>query len=319
MWITTFASVVLLLPTARQIWSEGKSGQACAVLLVAGWLFPADVGFVLASLALLVWMLRGHRWLQSDEVNRWAIAAILVSIVAWTLVATGTAIASLPEHTVLAQSVVSSAKAIFGLKIWGVLFAFSAWHWIRSTKLPAVPILFSCAGAAVSAFLLYQSSIHSKPYGSVSDMSEFTDWRQAIPPYSTVFVTNGHDSGSFVWFTLERNNYLSPGQSAGVVFSRATALEVRRRSEVLLPLVDPNWKMLTSLQHATRGSAEKAGLKHRPLTSNSLIGVCNDPALNFVISPDEVGFEPIRHVHSDAYQNWNLYDCNRVRALALIS
>jgi hypothetical protein len=319
MWITTFVSVVLLLPTACQIWREGKSGRVCAVLSVAGWSFPADIGFVLASLALLVWMLRDHRWLQSDDVDRWALAAIFLSIVAWTVVATGTAIASLPERSVNTQSVVSSTKAIFGLKIWCVLFASSAWYWIRGRGSRTVLIVISCALATASVFFMYETFARSKSFGSVSDMNEFTDWRQVIPPASTVFVTNGRDSGSFVWFTLERNNYLSPGQSAGVVFSRATALEVRRRSEVLLPLVDPNWKMLTSLQHPAKGSAERAGLNHRPLTSISLVGVCNDPALGFVISPDDVGFDPIRHTHEGAYRNWNLYNCSRVRASAQTS
>jgi hypothetical protein len=318
MWITTFVSVVLLLPTARQIWHEGKSGRVCAVLLVAGWSFPADIGFVLASLALLVWVLRDHLWLQSDDVDRWVLAAIFLSIIGWTVVATGTAIASLPERSVNTQSVVSSTKAIFGLKIWCVLFALSAWYWIRESRSRTMLVAISCALATASAFLMYEPSARSKSFGSVSDMNEFTDWREVIPPASSVFVTNGHDSGSFVWFTLERNNYLSPGQSAGVVFSRATALEVRRRSDVLLPLVDPNWKMLSALQRK-RAPSRNAPLGHRPLTSKSLVAVCHDPALGFVISPDNVGFDPIRHAHEGAYKNWNLYDCSRVRALALIS
>jgi hypothetical protein len=317
-WTTIFVSVVLLPPTARQIWSEGESGRPCAVLLVAGWSFPADIGFVLVSLALLAWLLRHHPWLQSDEVNRRVLAAISLSIFAWAVIATGTAIASLPQPSLHEQRVVSMAKAIFELKIWCVLIALPVWFWIRNCPSgAAVPMLVAGAAATVSAFLFYQSSIHFRSYGSASDISRFSDWRQVIPPSSTVFVTNGHDSGSFVWFTLERNNYLSPGQSAGVVFSRATALEVRRRSEVLLPLMDPVWKLLSSLRRAK--SVPSASQNHRPLTPQSLVGVCHDAALNFVISPDDVGFAPIRHVHSDAYRNWNLYDCNRVRALALTS
>jgi hypothetical protein len=325
MWITIFVSVVLLLPTAHQIWSEGKCGPACALLLVAGWSFSADIGFVFASFALLLWLLRDEKWLQSDPGARFATAAVVFSIIALTIVDTGSIVVSLMAEPVspMAKSApeflsVSSAKSMFGLKMWCVLLASSAWYWIRNAQSRAVPILVVCAGAIVSAFLLYQSSIHSKSFGTVSDMNEFADWRQAIPPSSTVFVTNGHDSGSFVWFTLERNNYSSPGQSAGVVFSRATALEVRRRSEVLLPLVDPSWKMLTSLQRKSDAPDSKSQ-KFRPLTPRSLVRVCHDAALNFVISPDDVGFGPIRHVHSDAYQNWNLYDCNRVRALALTS
>lgn len=317
-WITGFASVIMLFPTARQIWNEDRFGPACALLLVAGWSFSANIGFVFASLALVLWISRKQSWLQPIQVARWVTAAVVISIVALAIVDTRAVVVSLmikPAHEFF---LVSSARSLFGLKIWCVSLALLVWYWIKSCRSPAVPVLVSCVFAASSAFFVYQSSISTKSYGSVSDMSEFADWRQAIPPSSTVFVTNGHDSGSFVWFTLERNNYLSPGQSAGVVFSRATALEVRRRSEVLLPLVDPNWKMLTSLQRA-RSGRDSASQSHRPLTPQTLVGVCHDAALNFVISPDDVGFEPIRHIHSDAYQNWNLYDCNRVRALALSS
>jgi hypothetical protein len=317
-WITGFASVIMLFPTARQIWSEDKFGPACTVLLVAGWSFTANVGFVFASLALALWISRRQRWLQPNQVARWVAAAVVVSIIALAIVDTRAVVVSLMNKSAHEFFFVSSARSLFGVKIWCVSLAFLVWYWLKSCRSPAVPILVSCLCSASAALFVYQSSINSKSYGSVSEMSEFADWRQAIPPSGTVFVTNGHDSGSFVWFTLERNNYLSPGQSAGVVFSPATALEVRRRSEVLLPLVDPNWKMLSSLQRA-RSERDAASQSHRPLTPQALVGVCRDAALNFVISPDDVGFAPVRHTHSDAYQNWNLYDCNRVRALALIS
>jgi hypothetical protein len=98
-----------------------------------------------------------------------------------------------------------------------------------------------------------------------------------------------------------------------VVFSRATALEVRRRSEMLLPLMDPDWKILTSLR-AKSGSGPKNKATTRPLTQEILIQVCADPQLGFVISPDKVGFDPMRHDHPEAWKDWNLYDCRKVRS-----
>jgi hypothetical protein len=126
-------------------------------------------------------------------------------------------------------------------------------------------------------------------------------------------VTPPRDVGAFVWFTLSRPNYLAVDQSSGAVFSRATALEVRRRSEVLLPLMDPDWKILTSLR-AESGSGHKNKATTRPLTHENLIQVCADPQLGFVISPDKVGFDPLRHDHGGAWKDWNLYDCRTVRS-----
>jgi hypothetical protein len=132
-----------------------------------------------------------------------------------------------------------------------------------------------------------------------------------MPLDSTVFVAPARDVGSFVWFTLRRPNYLALDQSAGVVFSRATALEVRRRSLVLLPLTDPTWKILSGIRrHAAK---LKDTAPTRPLTADSLVQVCSDPRLGFVISPENVGFDALRHTGEGAWKDWNLYDCRRAR------
>jgi hypothetical protein len=131
-----------------------------------------------------------------------------------------------------------------------------------------------------------------------------------------VLVAPARDVGTFVWFTLGRPNYLAVDQSSGVVFSRATALEVQRRSQVLLPLMDSNWKILTSLRTgAAAAGGRKVDTVARPLTANSLMQVCADPYLGFVISPENIGFDPLRHEHAGAWKDWNLYDCRKVRSL----
>jgi hypothetical protein len=138
----------------------------------------------------------------------------------------------------------------------------------------------------------------------------FSDWRSAIPPDSNVFVVPAHNSATFAWFTLERPSYLTVDQSSGVVFSRATALEVRRRSDVLLPLQDPDWRLLSNM-HKLHSGGTSSGFSN-PLTRDRLIGLCSDPQLNFVVAREDVGFEPIRHARSGIWKDWSLYDCRRV-------
>jgi hypothetical protein len=98
-----------------------------------------------------------------------------------------------------------------------------------------------------------------------------------------------------------------------VVFSRATAMEVQRRSTVLLPLMDPNWKIMTSLR-AAAVSGRKADAAARPLTATNLRQVCADPKLGFVISPADIGLPRIRHDRADTWKDWNLYDCSLIRS-----
>ena len=106
--------------------------------------------------------------------------------------------------------------------------------------------------------------------GTIAGFQEFSDWRKVIPPDANVLVVPSRISASFAWFTLERPSYLSVDQSSGVVFSRTTALEVRRRSQVLLPLMETDWKLLSSMRQARSGS-RKATVSRKALTRDRLI------------------------------------------------
>ena len=57
----------------------------------------------------------------------------------------------------------------------------------------------------------------------------------------------------------------------------------------------------------------------RPLTAANLVEVCRDPELGFVLAPQDVGFDPLRHERPDAWKGWNLYDCGRVRLHPAVS
>jgi hypothetical protein len=95
-------------------------------------------------------------------------------------------------------------------------------------------------------------------------------------------------------------------------------MEVKRRSEVLLPVKDADWKIHSFIiwQKAwTRANPGKdMPPRIRPLTAEKLEGLCKDPVLGFVIAKEYVGFDAVRHTQRGAWTNWNLYDCNVVRA-----
>jgi hypothetical protein len=152
------------------------------------------------------------------------------------------------------------------------------------------------------------------PLASVYKPGEFADWQAAIPADKNVVIASQDSASLFVWFVLERANYLSEAQSAGIVFSRDTALEVKRRSDWLEPLIDPNWKILSAFaSYAKNPKAWKPASVH-PLTADILVHVCGDPLLDFVIAKEKVGFGALTHQRPGAWRNWNLYDCGAVRA-----
>jgi hypothetical protein len=310
-WISVFVSVALVPFTALQAWRDERCGPLCALLLVSGWTLPGVDGTACVTLALIFWLARAYISSRLAGYFRWLSAALGTAIVVWILSKCWAVVSSPTPPSGHAPLGVVQVKDM--LRIPAVLLGALVWWGIRAGRRNCVPMLLSAMLAAFSILIFPVAFKQPRTLAAAADAHEFADWANVIPPTSTVLVAPPHDAGAFVWFTLGRPNYLALNQSSGVVFSRATALEVRRRSEVLIPLADPDWKILTSLR-ARSGSGHKNEATTRPLTPNNLIQVCADPQLGFVISPERVGFDPLSHDHAGAWKDWNLYDCRKVRS-----
>ena len=315
-WITSFVSVLLLIPAARQAWRDERCGPLCALLLLCAWTFAAADIMLFSALPLLIWSLRTRVTPVIARALRAAAVALAAGIVVWTAANAWTIVSNSLAESGRELAGVQRLRIIFDFGVPPLLFVGSIWLAIRSSRswmLPAAvtATLLAALGVIVPSTLRQVSRI-----GTTAAMQEFADWRAQIPPASTVFVAPVQDVGAFVWFTLGRPNYLAADQSSGVVFSRATAMEVWRRSAVLLPLEDANWKIMTRISQGDGAGKKKRAPWTRPLTAQRLVSVCSDPKLGFVISPEDVGFRPMRHNKPDLYNGWNLYDCRAVRALA---
>jgi hypothetical protein len=310
-WIAVFIGAALVPFTALRVWRDDECGPLCTLLLVSGWALPG-LGTACVTAALIVWSTRAHISSRSAVYFRWLAAALGLVIGVWILtkyLAIVSPPTLAPGHAPLAAIQIQN---VLSLKVPAVLLGLLVWWGIDTSRKSWVPVLLSPMLIALSICVYPAAFKEVRTPAADGDIQEFADWANAIPPTATVLVAPPQDVGGFVWFTLGRPNYLAVDQSAGVVFSRATALEVRRRSEVLLPLMDPNWKLLTSLRAASGGERNKSTT--RPLTPEKLIQVCADPQLGFVISPGKAGFEPLPHEHTGAWKDWNLYDCRKVRS-----
>jgi hypothetical protein len=309
-WITVFVSALLLPATVLQIWRDKRCGPLCSLVLIAGWTLTATIGLAFVSLALVLWATRTAISNRTAQLFRWLFLALLVGILAWILVqycGFATQI-RVPGESLLGAG---QLRDTFALRFSAALFVAIVWRLAQINNTWG-QILLAVVLLAIVIFDLPAAFKESRTIGAAADIAEFSDWEKAISPTSTVLVTPARDVGAFAWFTLGRPNYLAVDQSAGVVFSRETALEVQRRSQVLLPLMDPNWKILTKLR---AGAADKrnANAPSRPLTTESLRRVCSDGQLAFVISPENIGFNPLRHESAGAWKGWNLYDCRKAR------
>jgi hypothetical protein len=311
LWIAVFVSAALAPFTLLRIWRDEKCGPLCGLLMVLGWTLPWAYGIICASLGLLVWMVRAHISARLVS-HQWFPVAISVAIVIWTLVKCWAIVS--PSTPALRPSPfdVAQIQDIFALKIPAVLLGALVFWAVTAKRTTRTLVAISVVLAASSLLIFPAAFRQARTLAAAGDIQEFEDWTNVIPPTSMVLVAPPRDVGTFVWFTLARPNYLSLDQSSGVVFSRTTSLEVWRRSEVLLPLMNPDWKILTRLSKSDDQLKKEAPT--RPLTKSNLIAVCSDPLLGFVISPENVGFDPLRHEHDGPWKDWALYDCQRVRS-----
>jgi hypothetical protein len=316
-WITGFVSALLMVPTVFRVWKDEKCGALCAILIVAGWTFADVDSMICLSLALMLWLVRAHISDHSARYLRWAAVALGIVIAAW-IVANSWTITSSPFHAGRESLLVQRVRSVAGLHIPVLVLFFVFWYWIRSGRSLAVMSVV-CLGLLGTSLFIFPASFNQVgSIGATSEIDEFADWRRIIPLTSNVYVANGDDSSAFAWFTLGRPNYLSLDQSAGVVFSRTTAFEVERRSAFLLPLMDPDWKMLSRIRERARAKGKSRFTALRTLTGEGLIKICRDPSLGYLIAQGNVGFDPVRHNHPGLWNGWNLYDCGHVRDQARI-
>jgi hypothetical protein len=309
-WVTRFIALILLVPTLLRLSRESRCGPLCAVLTAWGWAFSAAEGLACLALAIGIWSVQHRVNLRAARYFRWT-AAVLAGVLIARVVAQSWITAPTPQP---------ASEAVFATNLRNILeFGFIslalAWLLLRRLESGTSRAMLACFSVAllICCALLYPNvfRLHT-PEGTPEQIAEFSDWRRAIAPNDTVFVVPAHNSAAFAWFTLQRPSYLTVDQSAGVVFSRTTALEVRRRSDMLMPLMDPDWKLVTQKVSSTTGGAGAGARRAKVLTREGLIDICKDPGLKFVVARENLGFDAIAHTHDGAWKDWRLYDCRRV-------
>lgn len=329
-WIATVLSLLFTPLMIRSLLTDPKCGPLCAMMVICSWTFTPVDPLAAIVLPLLLWLVRSHVSKDMSRFLFWVACALALIAVAWILGNAWTIVTSPSPESGREPAFAAYLRNILGLDISAVLLFWLFWLWMRR---PARTWLRAgvAAGLTIVAVVVVPSVF--RELGLPADprqYEEFADWRSAIPPGRNVFIAPTSNAAGFTWFTLERPSYLSIDQSAGVVFSRATALEVKRRSDVVLPVQDAAWRIQSKLAKAKLPAAEPAKSPAdatkppvdpsiRPLTAPALTAMCRDPQMDFIVAKELVGFDPLRHDHAGPYKNWYLYDCRHVRALSPIA
>lgn len=312
LWVPELVGLLLVIPTVFQLWRSSPCGPLCAVLLFAGWLLPAVGGVYCIACSLSVWAVRRRVPPSAGLYLRLSALPIGLLAIAWILAHGWPALLSSLAKGGMQDRAVRFAHGIMSLDGLPVVLALLVWHALSRSRSIAAPSVIALVLGTVTVLAAPDALEDHRSEGSAEQSAEFADWREAIPPGSNVFVVSHFYSAGFAWLTLRRPSYLTVDQSSGVIFSSATAAEIRRRAEVLRPIEEPDWRLLS--RRTVHGG--KLVAQALPLTKERLVQICVDPKLNFVVAKEDLGFGlPIRHNWPGPWNGWNLYDCKRVNSL----
>lgn len=311
-WLSSYVGILLLAPASVALWRTDRWGPLCIILMLGAWVLGAAEGCLCLAGAVTIVLIKPRMMEQTAPIVRGLTIAAGVAVATGALARSWNTVASTGIYP---SDAITRVKALASVEIVSLLAA-ALFAYVMSIARSRARLTLVAAGFIMVSSCALPGAFRTRQVdGAPSLIAEFSNWRSAIPPDSNVLVVPAHNSASFAWFTLERPSYLSVDQSSGVVFSRATALEVVRRSRVLLPLMDPDWRLLSDMRKAHAQPGHDAA-HTRPLTRDRLVSVCSDAQLGFVVAKEDVGFSAVRHTGPGIFRDYLLYDCRHVRASA---
>jgi hypothetical protein len=130
-------------------------------------------------------------------------------------------------------------------------------------------------------------------------VATFAAFRARIPAGAEVFWA---DSPVSIWVLLDRPSYLSVLQTSGMVFSRATALELERRASALAAVLPPQSFL-----------SWKAGFNPN-LSVRELRGACRLAVFPYLVTSADLGWAPLETVPLEsrwASGDLKLYRCSK--------
>jgi hypothetical protein len=197
LWIAKAVSVLLLVPTARDLLARGRDGYPVIALLALAWVAQGEALSIAAALGALITIVLGSR--GGPWPGRIALLAAAIGSGFWC------ARYGVPAHPAFAALVVGGWWA----------------------ALPERPLALQATALAVAGALLASAATLavSRPAPPNHDAAAraLSGWSARIGPEQTVLFLGNPTAA---WLVLHRRSYvsLSPG-----VFSRATAVELRAR------------------------------------------------------------------------------------------
>ena len=278
-WLGVVIAALTLPLIAGTLWQSGTTSRATALFLASAWIFESDQFALLACATALTCQFLGPRLtLNSEKTFLYGAWGMMTIGLIWRIASNLTFSYSygLDDHlkAPLKQLISFCHDGLVPV----VLLYFVARFLSTAGRMRSLSIYACCAVVGVM-MLPGIFAQWTRQDVTTSLRSKYASWRSIIPPGSQVYWPH---SPEYSWMLLDRPNYISPVQSAGVLFSRAAAIELQRRAETLREFVAP-----ASFLHWDIGEATQL------LSVNELQGMCNLGAFDFLVTSASLDSKPL--------------------------
>jgi hypothetical protein len=318
-WLAEALSILLLPVIARDCWQAGPATRAALLVLASSWVLR-DYPVVLLIAPAAVAIVFAADVMRRSGTDRFA------SIGAYGLLVVAAVMNVVPKLSDVQMNEISPDTAARAFTEWlrswghdGIIYAVVlclAWLFIQRRGAWGGAIVSATAAAAILAFLApvgWQS--WTDFYYTPARQAAFAEWRATIPRTAEV-IWPGSPMGA--WYLLDRPSYYSIHQSAGDIFSRAKAIEIQRRAELIGAALNaagadaPSQTGSAAHKLVRPANADK-------LNARGLALACNDPDLSYVVSWSPLGTPVSPTLTPNPLKPRNrlrLFDCVRVRTLS---
>lgn len=247
-WLGNTLAALLLWPTLRTLWSSGAPQRCLALLLLGSWLLRGwnQEWYILVAIV-LIFASSALSW--PETLRRWlpVIAfAVLLLVIAGLLLHEGKALVRQSTGSTVANWVIR-LRGMQSVAAVALILVFALWRMsgdvhpgVRTARWVIVTVV------ATPACIIGISDWIRLPVHRELDQQAVA-WTESIPPNAEVLWIGAPGR---VWQQLHRPSYLSFTQGTAALFSRATALELRRRASELAPWLTEGDPMRWTLQPA---------------------------------------------------------------------
>jgi hypothetical protein len=318
-WLLKVLGIIASISIIQTLWHRGMPGRLTAALLLMGYLVLEDGGGILCMLVALAYpALPTSAAIESKLAER---AKLIYAGLAFSFLPTGILVLKeltdaiwrigngflndFPRVSTLRADPASLLLALLGL------MAIHMTYGRKNSGLRYLAGWIPAIFLAVLAMLSWLPSINPNSSRLVLYPAPPEELQRVIRTSSSVYFDGPL---SYPWFALQVGSYATQHQAAGVIFSRATALEAKRRLKRIAPL-----NPYQSLDWKREPISARDVL---PVTDMAMRRVCEDTVLGHIIlhapvpdsSPHHV--IPVRFDSRSPAVTVYIYDCSLMREVA---